>query len=200
MYFKKALLIFLLLLFMLVNISGQSVNESGAFTYSYPIEIPPGTNGMQPNISLNYNSQGGNSPIGLGWNFSFSSQITVDTDYTNRSSKVHFVLDGQKLIPDLTNPKNFKTESDQYLHVEAQADYEGTRYWIVTHKNGSQYIYGDIDNNPSARIGSDKCDQDGIIWALSKVIDINGNYYKIEYLLLIPALFSVQKPKYFSFV
>jgi len=36
----------------------HSVNLSGAFTYTIPIKIPEGTMGMQPNLSLNYNSPG----------------------------------------------------------------------------------------------------------------------------------------------
>jgi hypothetical protein len=31
--------------------------SSGAFTYSYPIQVPPVPGGLEPDISLNYNSQ-----------------------------------------------------------------------------------------------------------------------------------------------
>jgi RHS repeat-associated protein len=54
--------------------------SSGAFTYSYPIQVPPVPGGLEPSVSLNYNSQlvdgltsstnGQASWIGDGWNYS----------------------------------------------------------------------------------------------------------------------------------
>ena len=45
---------------------GQS---TGAMTYSYPLTIPPGRNGVQPNLSLNYSSDDKrqDSIFGYGW-------------------------------------------------------------------------------------------------------------------------------------
>lgn len=42
---------------------------SGAFNYSYPIEVPPGRNGLQPDLKLNYNNQNtkNDSMFGYGW-------------------------------------------------------------------------------------------------------------------------------------
>ena len=34
-----------------------AVNEMGAATYTIPIDIPQGINGLRPNIALTYNSQ-----------------------------------------------------------------------------------------------------------------------------------------------
>lgn len=48
---------------------GQS---TGAMTYSYPLTIPPGRNGVQPNLSFNYSSDDKrqDSIFGYGWSMS----------------------------------------------------------------------------------------------------------------------------------
>ncbi|MBQ3689174.1 MAG: hypothetical protein II937_04820 [Bacteroidales bacterium] len=44
-----------------------NVGELGNAVYSLPIEIPEGTNGLTPSVSLNYNSLNGNGILGVGF-------------------------------------------------------------------------------------------------------------------------------------
>ncbi|MBA5630351.1 SpvB/TcaC N-terminal domain-containing protein [Moheibacter lacus] len=55
-----------------------SASQDGAAHLSYPLNIPAGKQGMQPNLGLQYSSEGGNGWMGLGWNISMPA-ITVDT-------------------------------------------------------------------------------------------------------------------------
>ena len=84
-----------------------SVSLTGGANYNIPIAVPPGLNGVVPQISLGYSSQGGNGLAGFGWNITGVSAITripstkfhdgiidaVDFDTLDR-----FALDGQRLI------------------------------------------------------------------------------------------------------
>ena len=55
----------------------------GAGTYTYPIEIPKGTNNLQPSISISYNSQAvkQRSILGAGWSLT-QNYIYRDVNFT----------------------------------------------------------------------------------------------------------------------
>ena len=48
----------------------QVAQERGGVSYTIPIDILKGTNGMEPKITLSYNSQGAEGIAGFGWNLS----------------------------------------------------------------------------------------------------------------------------------
>lgn len=58
------------------------VTPAGAFTYSIPLEVPEGRNGMQPSLSLTYTGGRGNGLLGVGWSLSGLSYLPSQISYT----------------------------------------------------------------------------------------------------------------------
>jgi hypothetical protein len=51
------------------TLGGQfRVDESGAATYTVPIDLLSGIAGVTPQLALSYSSAGDNGVIGIGWN------------------------------------------------------------------------------------------------------------------------------------
>jgi RHS repeat-associated protein len=91
------------------SIPGQfNVGSSGAASYTIPIDCPAGINGMQPNISLVYNSQAGDGPLGIGWGIGGLSSVSRTTSNLFSDGAVSgldlsselFSLDGNRLFVD----------------------------------------------------------------------------------------------------
>ncbi|GHV59473.1 hypothetical protein FACS1894182_13620 [Bacteroidia bacterium] len=170
-------------------IPGQfTVSPAGAAVYSIPIECPAGIQGMQPNLSIVYNSQAGNGYMGWGWNLSGISSIsrcgnTLHFNDTIAEIKLNtsdnLMLDGQRLL--LVSGSNFaidakyRTEAESYADITVKLD--GHAYFEVKTKDGHTLEYGKTSDsfckpNP----------QKGIVtWYISKVTDANGNYMIYEY-------------------
>src|SRR5690606_5622990 len=101
----------------IVSISPPSPNSNGIASTSFPIKLPPGRNGMAPNLSVNYNSEAGNGWMGVGWNLQLPA-ITLDTSwgtprFNSGSETEIYQLDGETLVmkvgDEYTNPHRHNT-------------------------------------------------------------------------------------------
>jgi hypothetical protein len=61
-------------------ISPPDASQTGEANVSYPIKIPAGRKGMQPQLSLQYNSNVGDGWMGLGWNLNMQA-ISIGTKW-----------------------------------------------------------------------------------------------------------------------
>jgi hypothetical protein len=77
------------------------VNPNGAFVTSVPIELPP-HHSITPTLLLQYDSQAGNGPLGVGWSLTGLSQIrrTSPTAVSQRSSLVKITPYGRSAALD----------------------------------------------------------------------------------------------------
>ena len=78
------------------------VSPSGAATFQLPIQVSPGSHGMQPNLSVVYSSQGGNGLLGWGWNLAGLSSIsrTSKNSYYDNTFEAISLTDGDALALD----------------------------------------------------------------------------------------------------
>ena len=154
----------------------------GDANLNYPIVVPKGLNGMQPDLAVKYSSESANGMMGLGWNIPMRS-ITVDTRFgvpRYNGDEVYF-LEGMKLVPDPERPNYYRPKVEGSFNlIQRIGTGPGNYYWKVTDKNGKQYFYG---MNPSSRLSNPDPDNNNIFeWCLEKVIDVHGNNIKYYYL------------------
>ncbi len=186
-----------------------SISNSGATTYSIPIAVPPGINGLQPNLSLDYNSNAGNGHLGVGWTLgglsviarcpktraqdSLSAGINYDDDRTNDA----YCLDGQRLIAITavgSDSVAYRTELESYSRITSFTNATsklyviGPDYFKVETKSGLIMYYASrhwvlsrgFDQN--AACDPSPCRINSVKhWVLDRVEDRAGNYMEIDY-------------------
>lgn len=175
-----------------------SVSLTGGATYAVPIAVPPGINGVVPQVSLAYNSQSGNGMAGYGWNISGVSSITripstkfhdgtidaVDFDYLDR-----FAFDGQRLILKSGTygmaGAVYETENFSNLKIETYsiAGNPTRFYFKVFYPDGSSAVY-DAENTGTSLnyLIRSWTNAQGVAIAYSYIYDGNNSYIdKIQY-------------------
>ncbi|WP_181389775.1 FG-GAP-like repeat-containing protein [Leucothrix pacifica] len=177
-----------------------SSNSSGAAIYEIPIAIPPGSAGVQPEVSLQYNSQGGSSIAGLGWSVTGLSTIsrcakTVAQngikDGINFNTSDVFCLDGQQLVKVGGgayggNGTTYKTEIDNYSHITSR-DLDGDNFpesFEIRTKAGEIISYGTSHLSQVHQLSSDaelEYDKRILSWNISRRTDRTNNYIDYTY-------------------
>ncbi len=173
------------------------VSETGAATYTIPIQVPPGIAGMEPKLAFTYNSKGGNGLLGMGWGLSGLSAITrcprtLSQDGAkagvNFSSNDRFCLDGQRLVMISPSPAaygsdsvEYRTERESFTKVisygQVQAPGSGPQWFKVWTKAGQILEYGNTGDSQIEAQGKSSVR----VWALNKTSDKKGNYLTVTY-------------------
>ena len=104
-------------------ISPPEVSQKGEANVSYPIKIPAGRKGIQPQIAIQYSNEGANGWLGQGWNINIPS-VSIDTrwgvpllDPINESEI--YMLNGEQLMYE-----NILNENHQYVNWMPNRHYD----------------------------------------------------------------------------
>lgn len=122
---------------------------------SFPVDIPPGRLGWQPEVSFEYGSRQGNGWMGVGWDAGAPS-ISVDTRwgvprYDTALESETYTFEGEELSPTAHRSPQLKREADRIFTKRVEGDYQrilrhgdspANYWWEVHDKVGNKYFYG----------------------------------------------------------
>ncbi|WP_061236523.1 RHS repeat-associated core domain-containing protein [Leptospira santarosai] len=157
-------------------------NEDGSASTSVSIDLPPGTKGIIPELSLSYNSNGGNGIVGMGWSFNGIHTISRNPSYAiqyNGSDQFVSSLAGE-LVDVSGNRSEFHSKKESWVRFVPQGTCgDGPCSWIATDKEGKRYIFGGTPDSRISAIGRGA----GALreWALNREEDSFGNGYNVTY-------------------
>ncbi|MEW5958145.1 MAG: PKD domain-containing protein, partial [Chloroflexota bacterium] len=166
---------------------------TGAATYVYPLEVPPGTNGMQPNLSLVYNSGAADTRLGeqaglVGHGFELAGLGWIQRDPDDEQT-YYLNLNGvsERLVQEGAS-NTYHTEHETFWRIEKLADGSNgidNVYWLVTTQDGTRYWFGDTPQ-AAARYYTDQvaeCINVTCVdtYHLNQISDVYGNTIAIDY-------------------
>jgi hypothetical protein len=168
------------------------VTDTGSASYTIPVSIVPGTAGLEPRLSLQYDSRSGNGLLGVGWGLAGLPAITrcgrtiaqdgqaggVAYDANDR-----FCLDGQRLIAISgtygADGTEYRTERESFSKVVSYGTAgSGPNWFRVWTKAGLVMEFG---NTADSRIEA-QGKASVRVWALNKTSDTKSNYFTVSYI------------------
>ena len=175
-----------------------AVNGRGRATYAVPITVPPGRDGIEPNLSINFSNGASNGLLGTGWSIGGLSSISrcpriaaLDPQQDPRRAwarPVQFTnddqlcLDGNPLVlvsetANLVPFAEYRTEIDTFSRIRIEAK-ENHLVFRVFRKDGRILTYGGEWN---AELHRDRAGGLVRAWALARIEDRIGNRVEFRY-------------------
>ena len=167
------------------------VGASGSANYTIPITVPAGTTGVQPALTLQFSSPGGDGPIGSGGSIgglSFVTRCPKDLyldgaiDPVDYDGNDKFCLNGQRLVAINGTygaaGTEYRTKTEEFSKIISYGDIGGApKKFRVWRKSGEILEYGFTADSRATAVG-----QTGVrMWALNKLSDRMGNYSTYTY-------------------
>ncbi|MGB0910092.1 MAG: SpvB/TcaC N-terminal domain-containing protein, partial [Nitrospirales bacterium] len=153
---------------------------TGTATTSIPIDVPPGRQGIQPDLALVYGSSNGNGWLGMGWKLEkgvIERQTKMGVDYSG--DDYVFRLSGINVeLVNIGNDEYRAKIEGGFTRIEKLTATDGKPYFKATDKTGKTFIFGSV---PDTRV-ADPNDVTKIFrWCLERVEDVHGNYMTLSY-------------------
>ena len=168
-----------------------SVSEGGSASYQVPIDVPPGTAGIQPDLTLQYGSGSLDSFVGVGWSLTGLPQIARCAQSVARHGVARgikfdmddrFCMDGAPLVAVSglygADQTEYRTENESFSRiVSSGVAGSGPMQFFVWTKAGLKLELGATADSRIEISGGSTVR----IWAVNKVSDTVGNYMSVLY-------------------
>lgn len=155
--------------------------NTGSSTAAVPFEVPSGRAGVQPSLSLLYNSHGVNGFVGVGWVLEAgcirrSAKFGVPS-YTNTDSFLLIQAGSQQELVDISqNNTEFRAKNEgAFMKFEFLPNHT----WVATDRKGIKYYFG---TTASSQTFDPQNTNKIFQWSLDRVEDLSGNYMTISYI------------------
>ena len=150
---------------------------SGRIGQSYPIAVPSGRKGLQPNIALTYSGNTTNGWLGIGWDLEVGSiqrQVKDGVDYTV-DDYVFKSAGGMTELVKLPGTEEYRAKLEGGYVKFQKIGSDPSSYWKVTDKSGQKMFFG--QTSAEQQVSSTNVYR----WCLDRVEDPHGNYISYEY-------------------
>ncbi len=178
-------------------IEAPSPNNMGTANLNYPLKIPAGRQGLQPQLAITYSSESGNGWLGLGWNLQVPS-ISIETQwgvprFDPAKETETYILEGEMLTPlahrtilvdRIGDQKRFYPRIDNdFKKIIRHGNNPKNYWWEVVDKDGTSSFYGgtrdsNVVNNAVLR---DSANGNITQWFLREIRDLNDNFIRYHY-------------------
>ncbi|MEM1120207.1 MAG: SpvB/TcaC N-terminal domain-containing protein, partial [Bacteroidota bacterium] len=167
-------------------------NSMGTATTSFPPKLPNGRRGLAPSLSIDYNSEGENGWLGLGWDLSIPA-ISIDPRWgvplfdANKETET-YLFAGSQLYPVAHRSTPVARKADFQFHPRV----EGAFAKIIRHGNSPKNYWWEVRNTDGSKSYYGGLPEQGVLdnavlkdtkgniayWVLTKVEEIHGNFIR----------------------
>ncbi|MEW6057337.1 MAG: FG-GAP-like repeat-containing protein [Bdellovibrionota bacterium] len=182
-----------------------TVTPRGSFAYSLPIDVPAGRKGVQPNLSVQYDSQSGSGLLGMGFhlaglpsidrvNIGNGVRYTSADSFAFNSNGSGLANPSERFVSEVQGGNTYRTATESWKRFIAHGQCNnGPCYWEMRDGSGNTYYFGGDASHHSGLGGQTQYPATwetnfgtafarGIYrWHLYKVVDKFGNYFDITY-------------------
>jgi RHS repeat-associated protein len=162
----------------IVQIAPPEGGPTGDATLDFPLVVPPGRHGMQPELAVRYDSSGGDGWLGVGWDLRLPSiEISTLFGVPRYDGGERYLMDGEQLAPSGEPGRFVRRAEGSFERILRKGTGPADYSWEVTDKDGTRYLYG---QTAQTRL-RDPGNGNAFRWYLERVVDLHGNTVDYSY-------------------